>query len=83
MATAPPLWRVMCDTNVFYPVSLADLVLSSAEYGLFELAWSLDLLAETERVLVETKGLAPHDARVFVDQIKATFSDGRSTTAST
>ena len=33
-------------------------------------------MAETERVLVETKGLAPDNARVFVDQIKATFPDG-------
>lgn len=66
----------MADTNILFPISLADLVLSSAEYGLFELCWSQDLLDEVERVLVRSKGLRPGKAALFVQEIAGTFPDG-------
>jgi hypothetical protein len=56
MALAP-LERVFVDTATLYPVSLADLVLRLAEFGMFDLVWSDHLLLEVERVLVEYKGL--------------------------
>ncbi|MEI8261543.1 MAG: hypothetical protein WCG77_08595 [Actinomycetes bacterium] len=53
---------VFVDTNVWYPVVLADLVLRSVEIGLFDLAWTDESLAEVERVLVERKGLTAQHA---------------------
>ena len=59
--------RVFVDTNVLYPASLADLTLSAAEYGLFELVYSDHLLQEIERVPVDHKGLAPVHAQRFIE----------------
>jgi predicted nucleic acid-binding protein len=69
--------RVFVDTNVLFPASLADLTLSTAEYGLFELVYSDHLLEEIKRVLVDQKGLAPANAQRFIDEICETFPDGR------
>lgn len=55
---------VFVDTNVWYPVVLADLVLRSVEIGLFDLAWTDESLAKVERVLVEHRrrpAMAPDD----------------------
>ncbi|HQZ35274.1 MAG TPA: PIN domain-containing protein [Ilumatobacteraceae bacterium] len=71
--------RVFVDTNVLFPASLADLTLSSAEYGLFELVYSDHLLEEVQRVLVDNKGLAPANAQRFIDEICETFPNGRIT----
>ena len=69
--------RVFVDTNVLFPASLADLTLSAAEYGLFELVYSDHLLQEIQRVLVDHKGLAPANAQRFIDEICGTFPSGR------
>jgi predicted nucleic acid-binding protein len=68
---------VFIDTNVWYPVVLADLVLRSVEIGLFDLAWTDESLAEVERVLVERKGLSAANAAVFGAQVRATAPRGR------
>lgn len=60
-----PIPLVFVDTNVLYPVRLADLVLSCAADGLFDLCVSDDLLDEVERVLTTSKGLRPEKARTF------------------
>ena len=62
---------VFVDTNVFYPVRLADLILSSVDDGLFELCVSDHLLDEVERVLVNTKRLPPEKAKIFRDAVEA------------
>ena len=54
--TRHPLMLVFIDTNVWYPVVLADLVLRSVEIGLFDLAWTDESLIEVERVLVPVRG---------------------------
>ncbi len=64
-------------TNVLFPASLADLTLSAAEYGLFELVYSDHLLQEIQGVLVDHKGLAPANAQRFIDEICETFPTGR------
>ena len=68
---------VFVDTNVWYPVVLADLVLRSVEIGLFDLAWTDESLVEVERVLVERKGLTAANAGVFGAQVRATAPAGR------
>lgn len=59
------------DTNAYYPVRLADLILSSVDDGLFELCVSDHLLDEVERVLVNSKGLPPDKAKTFRDAVEA------------
>jgi predicted nucleic acid-binding protein len=56
---------VFIDSNILYPIRLADLVLSSVDDGLFEVCVSEDLLNEIERVLIDTKGLAADKAQAF------------------
>jgi predicted nucleic acid-binding protein len=60
---------VFVDSNVLYPVRVADLVLSSADDGLFEVCVSDDLLSEIERVLIEVKGLAAEKAKIFTQAV--------------
>lgn len=62
---------VFVDSNVFYPVRLADVVLSSVDDGLFDLCVSDHLLDEIERVLVAEKGLPADKAQVFRDAVQA------------
>ena len=62
---------VFVDTNAFYPVRLADLILSSIDDGLFELCVSDHLLAEIERVLIDHKGLSADKAKIFRDAVEA------------
>ena len=54
------------DSNILYPIRLADLVLSSVDDGLFEVE---DLLNEIERVLIDTKGLAVDKAKAFTRDV--------------
>ena len=75
--TRHPLLLVFVDTNVWYPVVLADLVLRSVEIGLFDLAWTDESLTGVERVLVERKGLSAANAAVFGAQVRATAPEGR------
>lgn len=64
-AGARPIPLVFVDTNVFYPVRLADLVLSCVGDGLFDLCVSDPLLDEIERVLVNDKGLSAEKSAAF------------------
>lgn len=48
---------VFPDTNVLYPIRLADLILRTAEFHLIDLVWTDELLTEIERVLVDDKRL--------------------------
>jgi predicted nucleic acid-binding protein len=69
MAAVSRIPLVFIDSNVLYPVRVADLVLSSADDGLFEVCVSENLLVEIERVLIEVKGLAPEKAKVFTQAV--------------
>jgi hypothetical protein len=66
-----PIPLVFVDTNVLYPVRLADLVLSCAVDGLFDLCVSDDLLDEIERVLTASKGLRTEKVRTFRSNVEA------------
>ena len=52
------------DTNAFYPVRLADLILSSIDDGIFDLCVSDHLLADY-------KGLPADKAQIFRDAVEA------------
>ena len=68
--------RVFPDTNVLYPISIADLTLRLADLHVHELIWSADLLDEVERVLIEDKGLSPASASYFCECIRTAFPEG-------
>ena len=53
------------DTATLYPISIADLLLRTAELGIVELLWSEHLLAEVLRVLTEKKNLPKKAAEYF------------------
>ena len=65
---------VFVDTNVFYPVRLADLVLSCVGDGLFDLCVSDPLLDEIERVLITDKGLMAEKSAAFRAALLASAS---------
>jgi predicted nucleic acid-binding protein len=69
MAAVSGIPLFFIDSNVLYPVRVADLVLSSADDGLFEVCVSDDLLIEIERVLIEVKGLASEKAKIFTNAV--------------
>jgi hypothetical protein len=69
MAEVSRIPLVFIDSNVLYPVRVADLVLSSADDGLFEVCVSDDLLIEIERVLIEVKELATEKAKIFTQAV--------------
>lgn len=67
--------RVFPDSNVLYPISVADLTLRLADVELHKVLWSEDLLAEVKRVLIDRKGLSPDNATYFCDCIRDAFPD--------
>jgi hypothetical protein len=68
--------RVFPDSNVLYPISVADLTLRLGDIALHEVLWTEDLLAEVTRILIADKGLAPEAAVYFCDCIRTSFPDG-------
>lgn len=68
--------RVFPDTNVLYPISIADLLLRLGDVALHAIVWSEDLLAEVERILIDDKGLTAAQASYFCGCIREAFPDG-------
>ena len=67
--------RVFLDTNVLYPISIADLLLRLGDVALHAIVWSEDLLTEVKRVLVEDKGLTSAQAAYFCRCVREEFAD--------
>lgn len=68
--------KVFPDSNVLYPISVANLTLRLGDLKIHEVLWSEDLLGEVERVLVDRKGLTLDQARYFCDCIRDAFPEG-------
>jgi len=60
---------VFVDTSVLYPVTIVNLLFTSAEEGFIDICVSDHLVAEVARVLVEYKGLEPDKVNVFCAQM--------------
>lgn len=54
--------RLYLDTNVLFPMTLMDLLLSMAEDFLHEILWTDYLLDEWERVIVRERRRSPDQA---------------------
>ena len=74
-ATTP---TVVLDSSVLFSRVLHELFGRLAiETGLFTIAWSDELLAETERVLIERKPVSEAVAQRWVGYLRVAFPDGR------
>ncbi|MGQ0744231.1 MAG: hypothetical protein ACT4OS_07855 [Acidimicrobiales bacterium] len=69
--------RVYLDTNVLFPMTIMDLMLSMAEDFHHDLVWNDFLLEEWERVIVREKHRTPEQARAITDAIRQAFPTGR------
>lgn len=69
--------RLYLDTNVLFPMTLMDLMLSMAEDFHHELLWSDFLLEEWERVIVRDKRRTPEQASAITGAIRQAFPSGR------
>jgi hypothetical protein len=62
--------RLYLDTNVLFPMTLMDLMLSMAEDFHHDLLWSDFLLAEWERVIVREQRRTPEQASAMTSAIR-------------
>ncbi len=69
--------RLYLDTNVLFPMTLMDLMLSMAEDFHHDLLWSDFLLAEWERVIVREQRRTPEQASAITSAIRQAFPAGR------
>lgn len=69
--------RVYLDTNVLFPMTLMDLMLSMAEDFHHDVIWTDHLLAEWERVIVRQKRRTPEQATAITEAIRHAFPHGR------
>jgi len=63
------------DTNVLVPQMLRDVLLSSAEGGLYQLFWSQEILDELRRNLGRAGGVAPERVDRVILTMQAAFPD--------
>jgi predicted nucleic acid-binding protein len=70
------LSRVFVDTNVLFPYSLMDMMLTLAEDGIHEFLWSEDLLDEWEEVIVRERQRSAESAAHLTAQIRSFFAEG-------
>jgi len=69
--------RVFIDTNVLFPFSVMDLMLTLTEDGIHDVMWSDDLLDEWERVIVRERHRSPDAAAAITATIRQFFADTR------
>ncbi len=65
--------RLYLDTNVLFPMTLMDLMLSMAEDFHHDILWSDFLLAEWERVIVREQRRTPEQASAITSAIRQAF----------
>jgi len=69
-------FTALLDACVLYPVGVRDTLLNLAEAGLYRLLWSEDILAETERNILEDRpDLEPDDLGRTFDAMRRAFPD--------
>ncbi len=69
--------RVFIDTNVLFPFSVMDLMLTLAEDGTHDLLWTDALLEEWERVVVAGHKRTAASAAAIAETIRELFPEGR------
>src|SRR5262245_24850839 len=69
--------RVFVDTNVLFPFSIMDLMLSLTEDGIHEVLWTDALLEEWERVIVREHYRSRESAASITAAIRGFFADSQ------
>lgn len=69
--------RIYPDTNVLFPMTIMDLLLSMAEDFHHDIIWTDYLLAEWERVIIRDKRRTPEQATAITNAIRDAFAGGR------
>jgi predicted nucleic acid-binding protein len=67
--------RVFVDTNVLFPFSVMDLMLTLTEDSVHEVLWTQALLAEWERVIVRAERRSAASAAAITAAIREYFGD--------
>jgi predicted nucleic acid-binding protein len=67
--------RVFADTNVLFPFSLMDLLLTLAEDYVHDLVWSDRLLDEWQRVIVREGHRSTEAAERIAEHVRTGFAD--------
>jgi predicted nucleic acid-binding protein len=71
----PTPFGVVVDANALFPFTLRDTLLRAAEAGLFQLRWSVEILDETQRSLIETRQMLPETAARLRTQMERAFPE--------
>lgn len=69
--------RVVLDANILFSRVLHERMGRAGSAGLFNVAWSDELLQETRRALIKRRGLDPDVAERWVDHVRQNFPDGK------
>ncbi|MCX5342517.1 PIN domain-containing protein [Streptomyces atratus] len=67
--------RVFVDTNVLFPFSVMDVMLSLTEDAIHEIVWSERLLGEWERVIVREGKRSAKSAAAVAQAVRRFFPD--------
>ena len=67
------MFRVLFDACVLVPYDLCNLLLTLAEHELFSPVWSEQILAETERALIEKLNIPPNKAQKRIGAMLGAF----------
>jgi predicted nucleic acid-binding protein len=70
-----PIFKVVLDTSVLFPLASCDTLLRAADAGLYQLCWSDRILAELERALVRTETCTAEGARRRVSAMRDSFPE--------
>ena len=68
-------WTALLDACVLYPLSTRDLLLRGAERYLYEVRWSLKIIEEVHRNLVDDQRCTEGQARYLTHQMASAFPE--------
>lgn len=68
-------FRVVIDANVLFQASVRDTLLRAAQAGLFQLYWSVMILDELERSLIESGRMTPAKTARLRAHLESEFSE--------
>jgi predicted nucleic acid-binding protein len=71
----PPIFKVVLDASVLFPLALCDTLLRAAEAGFYQPYWSGQILAELERALVRERACTAAGARRRVSAMRDCFPE--------
>jgi predicted nucleic acid-binding protein len=71
----PPIFKVVLDASVLFPLALCDTLPRAADAGFYQPSWSEQILAELERALVRERACTTEGARRRVSAMRDAFPE--------